>query len=450
MSKADSTRYVCSECGYTSTKWLGKCPQCGVWNTFSEETVSQKALAKGDSCSAASVSLDSVPSQGEFRFESGIAELDRVLGGGIVNSSSVLVGGEPGIGKSTLMLQMASMCSSRRSVLYISGEESASQVKQRAQRLGLDLKRISILCNTKCEEICHVLMNEKPQVAVIDSLQTLEGEDSSSAAGSVSQMRNCCLEITNTAKASGTSVFFIGHVTKEGTIAGPKIIEHMVDTVVYFELVSSGVRLIRAAKNRFGSVDEIGIFTMSENGLEGVKDPSSFFISQREDDKLPPGIAFTSIVEGSRTFLVEIQALVVEAKSGYTRVYSDRIESSRVTKIAAILERHAGVRLSDKDIYINVAGGVKVNEVAVELALAMALFSAAANVILPSKTVCFGELSLAGEVRPVSFPERRLKAAAEMGFDRAVASSGTKTKTGIVIAGCKKIKDAVLLPFEKC
>lgn len=442
MSKDDSKRFVCSECGYTSTKWLGKCPQCGVWNTFQEEAVQVGKSGKADTCNAASVSLENVPYEGEFRYESGMDELDRVLGGGIVNSSSVLVGGEPGIGKSTLMLQVASLCSSRRKVLYVSGEESASQVRQRAERLGLDLKRINILCNTKSQEICHVLMNEKPQVAIIDSLQTLISDETQSCAGSVTQMKTCCLEITNTAKASSTAVFFIGHVTKEGTIAGPKIIEHMVDTVLYFEQASMGIRLIRAAKNRFGSVDEIGIFTMSDRGLEGVKDPSSFFISQREDDKLPPGIAFTAISEGSRTFLVEIQALVVEAKSGYTRVYSDKIESSRVTKVAAILERHANIRLGDKDIYVNVAGGVKVNEVAVELALAMALYSAALNESLPSKTVCFGELSLAGEVRPVSFTERRLKAASEMGFTKAIVASGIKAKSKIKLQECSKIKEA--------
>lgn len=441
MSKDDSKRYVCSECGFTSTKWLGKCPQCGVWNTFTEEKVETSKNSNIDASKAVSVTLDQIPYESEFRFESGISELDRVLGGGIVNSSSVLVGGEPGIGKSTLMLQVAAKCSCKRKVIYISGEESASQVRQRAERLGLDLTRISILSDTKSEDICHVLMNEKPQVAIIDSLQTLTSSGVASVAGSVTQMRNCCLDITNCAKASGTAVFFIGHVTKEGTIAGPKIIEHMVDTVLYFEQASMGVRLIRAAKNRFGSVDEIGIFSMSETGLEPVKDPSSFFISERKENELPPGIAYTAIVEGSRTFVVEIQALVVDAKSGYTRVYSDKIDSSRVTRVAAILERHGNIRLGDKDIYVNVAGGVKVNEVSVELALAAALWSATSGTSIPNKMVCFGELSLAGEVRGVNYTEKRLKAALEMGFDKAVVSDSTQTKLKIGLNKCSKVRD---------
>lgn len=441
MAKTETTHYVCSQCGYQSTKWLGKCPECGMWNTFTEEFVS-KTTKHTDNTDATSITLDSIPNEAEFRFESGISELDRVLGGGIVTASSVLVGGEPGIGKSTLMLQVAALCSARRRVLYISGEESGSQVKQRAQRLGLDLKRINILCSTKLNEIIHVIDNEKPQVCIIDSLQTLTDSQIASSAGSVSQMRGCCLEITDHCKANSTAVFFIGHVTKEGVIAGPKIIEHMVDTVLYFEQAAMGVRLVRAAKNRFGSVDEIGIFLMSENGLEGVKDPSSFFISKRKEEQLPPGIAFTAIVEGSRTFLVEIQALVVEAKSGYTRVYSDKIESSRVTKVAAILERHANIRLSDKDIYVNVAGGVKVNEVCVELALAVALWSAANNITLPTKMVCFGELSLAGEVRPVNYGDKRVKAAYDMGFRKAIIPDQMEIKSRLAVHRCKQIKDS--------
>ncbi len=441
-----NTQYVCSQCGYSSSKWLGRCPDCGSWNSFTEEKIEEAKKVGKDSLQYNSTPLSDVKDEAEFRFESGIAELDRVLGGGIVRSSSVLVGGEPGIGKSTLMLQVVAGCSARRKVLYVSGEESAAQVRQRAERLGLELGSINIFCETKLEKILSVINREKPQIAVIDSLQTLATEELSSVAGSVTQIRNCCMEITALCKSSGTSVFFIGHVTKEGTLAGPKIIEHMVDTVLYFEQASMGVRLIRAAKNRFGSVDEIGIFTMTQEGLEGVKDPASFFISERKEATLPPGIAYTAITEGTRTFLVELQALIVDVKSGYSRVYSDRIDSSRVLRICAILERHAGIRLTDKDIYVNVAGGIKVNEVSVELALALALWSAYSETNLPSKMLSFGELSLAGEVRPVNYGDRRLRAAAEMGFDKAMVPEAMKfEKTGVLLKRCRKIKDAFSL-----
>ena len=318
------SQFICSQCGYASSKWLGRCPDCGSWNSFAEEKIEDKKQVGKESLQCNSTSLADVKNEEEFRFGSGISELDRVLGGGIVRSGSVLVGGEPGIGKSTLLLQMVAGCSARRKVLYVSGEESAAQVRQRAERLGLELGLINIFCETRLEKIMSVISREKPQIAVIDSLQTLATDELSSVAGSVTQIRNCCMEIVSLCKSAGTSVFFIGHVTKEGTLAGPKIIEHMVDTVLYFEQASMGVRLIRAAKNRFGSVDEIGIFTMTAEGLEGVRDPASFFISERKEATLPPGIAYTAITEGTRTFLVELQALIVDAKSGYSRVYSDR------------------------------------------------------------------------------------------------------------------------------
>lgn len=431
-------KYSCSECGYTSTKWMGRCPACGQWNTFVEEVEDKHAKkATGD---VKSTVLSGIPMEKQFRFESGISEFDRVLGGGIVTASSVLIGGEPGIGKSTLMLQMAALCNARGRVIYVSGEESPSQVRQRAERLGLDLDRINIFCETGINSIEQLVRTEKPQVLIIDSLQTLETDELSSMAGSVGQMKNCCMELTSTCKANGTAVFFIGHVTKEGAIAGPKVIEHVVDTVVYFEEGSSNVRIVRASKNRFGSVDEIGIFRMTEKGLEAVGDPSGFFVSQRTEEILPPGIAYTAVSEGSRTFLVEIQALVVRAKTGVSRVYSDRIDTSRVMRIAAILERHAGVTLSDKDIYVNVAGGVRVNDVSVELAIAMALWSAAYNRSLNSGTVCFGELSLAGEVRKVSLGDRRLKAAADMGFESAIVPASMEfAKTKMLLTKCSKV-----------
>ena len=442
MAKEES--YVCSACGFVSAKWLGKCPACNQWNSFTEEAEPVKVKKDKYKENVQSISLSSVLKEENFRFSCGTEEFDRVLGGGIVKASSVLIGGEPGIGKSTLMLQLASECKAENSVIYVCGEENSSQVRQRADRLHLNLDKINIFCETKLEKIVHLIKKERPQVLILDSLQTLESEELTSIPGSVTQMRLCCMEITSVCKETGTAVFFIGHVTKEGTIAGPKIIEHIVDTVVYFEEGEAGVRIVRAVKNRFGSVDEIGIFKMEENGLKAVSDPSGFFVSLRTEEKLPPGIVYTAICEGSRSFLVEIQALVVRAKTGISRIYSDKIDSSRVARVAAILERHAGVVLSDKDIYVNVAGGVKVNDVSVELPLALALCSVSYSKSFPSKTVCFGELSLAGEIRSISFADRRLKAALNMGYERAIVPASTSSKTDKqTLKKCSKITEAV-------
>lgn len=422
LVKSKDVHYVCSQCGRSETKWLGRCPDCGSWNTFEEEAVKSVPDGKHAVISTLSkpVSLESVVIDPLFRYETGIGELDRVLGGGVMRGSSILLGGEPGIGKSTLMLQVLEKCSLGRKVLYVSGEESPSQVKLRAQRLGLKLSSIDIFCDTRVEILESLLSSAKPDVVVIDSLQTLSSEELPSPAGSVNQIRFCSTLLVGVCKQLGISLFLIGHVTKEGVLAGPKVIEHLVDTVLYFEQVSSGVRLVRAAKNRFGSVDEIGIFSMHEKGLTAVANPSSFFITDRSGSSLPPGIAYTAVIEGSRTFLVEIQALTTLAKNGYSRIYSERIDTARVTRVAAILERHAGVRLGDQDIYVNVAGGMKLSEVSIELPLALALWSALSGKSLPKALVSFGELSLAGEVRNVGFPEKREKAAKELGFSRSL------------------------------
>lgn len=441
----DDVKFVCSECGYISSKWLGKCPSCGSWNSFSEERVDdlKKVNSVGkESLQNSSMPLSAVPYESDFRYESGLSELDRVLGGGIVKASSILVGGEPGIGKSTLLIQVSHNCAENRKVLYISGEESAGQIRQRAERLNLNLNKINILCETKLETVLDVIRKEKPQVVITDSLQTLSSAEISSHAGSIAQIRYCCMEISSLCKTNGIAVFFVAHVTKEGTIAGPKIIEHMVDTVIYFEQGTMGVRLVRSVKNRFGSVDEIGIFQMTEKGLLPVSDPSLFFISERSGNSLPPGIAYSAVIEGSRTFIVEIQALVVDAKTGFGRIYSEKIENSRVSRIAAIMERHASIRLTDKDIYVNVAGGVKVDDVCIDMAIAEALWSAFANVSLPNKLLCLGELSLAGEVRPVSYEEKRLKAAYEMGFKKAVTSGFSHSETKLEIKQCRQIREA--------
>ena len=428
MKSSSSVVYVCSECGREETKWMGRCPSCGSWNTFTEEKVIKESKDKTQAAmpiiDKALKKLSDVNVDKAFRFSSGISELDRVLGGGIMRPSSVLVGGEPGIGKSTIMLQMISSAAEIGKVLYVSGEESPSQVKLRAERLKLNLEKINIFCDTRLEALVEAVEDLKPAVVVVDSLQTLSTSTVPSIAGSPNQMRACCYALSMLAKTNDIALFLIGHVTKEGTIAGPKIVEHLVDTVLYFESSDNGVRFLRAAKNRFGSVDEIGIFQMEEEGLKAVKDPSEFFISNRKDSEMPAGIAYTAVVEGSRTFLVEIQALTIPAKSGFSRVYSDRIDTARVNRIAAILERHAGLHLSDQDIYVNIAGGMKINEVSIELAIALALWSARTETVLPVDLVSFGELSLAGEVRPVSFLEKRIKTSEDMGFKTYLSPYG--------------------------
>ncbi|MFA6688030.1 MAG: DNA repair protein RadA [Sphaerochaetaceae bacterium] len=448
-------RFVCSQCGRVESKWLGRCPDCGSWNSFTEEVVRQSSRKSGKGSPSATGgvenvqkprSLSSVVVEPEFRFKTGITELDRVLGGGVMRGSAILLGGEPGIGKSTLMLQVLATCGggpSARKTLYVSGEESPGQVRLRAERLGLALDSIMIFCDTRLEELTKILQEEKPSVVVIDSLQTLSAADIPSVAGSVNQIRACSMELVSIAKQLGIALFLIGHVTKEGMIAGPKVIEHMVDTVLYFDQAGTGVRLIRAAKNRFGSVDEIGIFLMTATGLEAVRDPAGFFISERPAGALPPGIAYTAVVEGTRTFLVEIQALCVPAKGGFSRVYSDRIDTARVTRVAAVLERHAAVRLNDQDIYVNVAGGMKLSEVSIELPLALALWSAVTGKSLPEKLVSFGELSLAGEVRSVGFGDKREKAAADMGFKRVLAPTNMTMGKQLAICRCTAVKDAI-------
>lgn len=451
MAKESLVKYVCSECGHEESKWAGRCPECGSWNTFTEEVVSSaKANSDKPIMDDRVRKLSDVPFDKTMRANSGIAELDRVLGGGVMKPSSVLVGGEPGIGKSTIMIQMLAHLAKESTVLYVSGEESPSQVRLRAERLELPSDRIYIFCDTRLEALSEALERIRPEYVVVDSLQTLTSSSVASVSGSPNQMKTCCMELSLLAKKLGSSIFFVGHVTKDGTIAGPKIVEHMVDTVLYFESADSGMRLLRASKNRFGSVDEIGLFEMGEQGLKGVVDPSQYFLASRDKKELPPGIAFTPVVEGSRTFVVEIQALVVPAKTGYQRIYSDKIDNSRVNRIAAILERHAGVNLSDQDIYINVAGGMKLTEGSIDTAIALALYSSKANAALPANLASFGELSLAGEVRPVSFFDKRTKAVRDMGFECFISAEGNNKKTpsdGILVSD---IKRAIIAAYKKC
>jgi DNA repair protein RadA/Sms len=367
--------------------------------------------------------LAAVDPQEGGRVSSGIGELDRVLGGGIMKRSCVLVGGEPGIGKSTLLLQAAAAAQTRGRVLYISGEESAGQVRLRADRLGLagsGLERIEIVCTGNLEEIETTLNAVKPALVMVDSAQTLFSAEAGSTPGAVGQMKFCAFELISWVKEHDAALFLVAHVTKEGLIAGPKTLEHMVDTVLYFEQndkASGGqeCRFLRAAKNRFGSVDEIGIFTMGEQGLAPVEDTGLLFLVRREGE-LPAGVATAAVLEGTRTILVEIQALTIPAKGAVSRVFSDKIDSGRVSRVAAALEKHLGLRLSDQDLYVNVAGGIRITEVGVELALACALYSARTGLALPAGLVIAGELSLTGELRPVRRLANRIKTARGLAF----------------------------------
>ncbi|MDR3200786.1 MAG: DNA repair protein RadA [Spirochaetales bacterium] len=411
--------FTCRSCDHIEPKWMGRCPSCGEWNTFIEGEAARKDSPASREAAKKTRKeaelLSSVEASEGIRLGSTLTELDRVLGGGIVKGSTILVGGEPGIGKSTLMLQTAAGLGMRYKTLYLSGEESPGQIRRRADRLGLDSKNLHIYAETELGLVDGCLRRLDPELVIVDSIQTLHSPDLGAVPGTVNQIKYCCHEIAEWARERGASVFFIGHVTKEGAIAGPKIIEHMVDTVLYFDQSGGDIRFLRAAKNRFGSVDEIGLFSMTEKGLVQVSDPSALFLVEREGS-LPPGVVPAPVYEGSRVLLVEIQALTVPAKGGLSRVYSDRIDPGRVSRIAAVLEKHASLRFSDQDVYVNVAGGIRLTEVGIELPLAMALYSARTGLPFPESTTVSGEVSLAGEIRPVPHFRRRLRAAAEMGF----------------------------------
>ncbi len=437
MSKPKKS-YVCRECGHVEPKWLGRCPQCGQWNSL-EERAPSAAAGRGATAvsgsaarrlneTTAAVKLSEVSTAAHPRLPSGFAELDRVLGGGITPGSSILVGGEPGIGKSTLMLHCAGALASR-GVLYVSGEESPHQIRLRADRLGVAGDQIEMLASAELSTVLRALDTVKPAICIVDSVQTLHDPEAGAVPGTVNQIRYCCYELTDWARSNNTALFFVAHVTKEGAIAGPKVLEHMVDTVLYFEQSETDVRILRAMKNRFGATDEIGVFSMRERGLTQISDPSSLFLVQR-DGSLPAGVVAAPVYEGSRVLLVEIQALTVPAKGGVSRTFSDRIDSGRVSRVAAVLEKHAGIRFSDQDLYVNVAGGIRIGEVGVELPLAMALFSARTNRPLPEKTTVTGELSLAGEVRPVLHVRKRVRAAQEFGFSRCLGPAAARDDDG--------------------
>ena len=383
-----------------------------------------------------------------MRLDTGIAEMNRVLGGGLMRGSSVLVGGEPGIGKSTLMLQLASRTPSPGRSLYISGEESPGQLRMRADRLGVSSDRIEVLAETELTAVMQVLEQVKPVIAIVDSLQTLYTREVNALPGTVNQIKVCTQELVEWARTRGTGLLMVAHVTKEGAIAGPKLVEHLVDTVLSFEEASAEVRTLQAVKNRFGSVDEIGFFRMTENGLEEVEDASSLFLTRREGE-IPPGVSVAPVFEGSRALLVEIQGLTVPAKSGISRIYSDRIDSGRVARMAAVLEKHLGLHLAEHDIYVNVAGGIRIAEVGIELPLALALYSARTGVPLPARTAVIGEVSLTGEIRPVPGLEKRARACRELGFETLIGPGGPEAEKpeGTSFKGAELVKEAVRIVF---
>ena len=434
MAKARPVAFVCEACGHDESKWLGRCPSCGEWNTFREVKLSgggKGRTAVGSVAPSGAVRpagtprlLAEVDPSPPERHPTGIGELDRVLGGGLSPGAAVLLGGEPGIGKSTLMLQVAATLPGRG--LYVSGEEAPGQLKNRADRLQLPQDSLDILCETDVDVLMDYLLNppedRRPAYLVVDSIQTLVSAEAGAVPGTPNQLKIAGHRLTTWAKSSLIPVFLIAHVTKEGTIAGPKVIEHLVDTVLYFDHSSTDLRILRASKNRMGSVDEVGLFRMGADGLKPIADPAGLFLEHRKEAP-PVGSAVAAVDEGSRILLVEIQALTVPAKGGSGRVYADRMDSARVSRVAAVLERHAGLKLSDQDIYVNVAGGLRITDTGAELALALALFSARAEKALPPDLVAVGEVSLAGEVRSVTHLRRRIRTASEVGLDGWIAAA---------------------------
>ncbi|MER0169208.1 MAG: DNA repair protein RadA [Nitrosomonas sp.] len=440
------TVYSCTECGGQTLKWQGQCPHCQAWNTL-VETIAEKSVSRFSPVSEIGQvqNLSTIEAREEPRYSTGIEELDRVLGGGMVQGGVVLLGGDPGIGKSTLLLQALSFMSAQHSVLYVSGEESAQQVALRAKRLALDVQSVDLYAEIQLEKIQAVLAERKPSVAVIDSIQTVYSEALQSAPGSVAQVRECAAQLTRLAKSSGTCIILVGHVTKEGALAGPRVLEHMVDTVLYFEGdMHSSFRMVRAFKNRFGAVNELGVFSMSEKGLREVKNPSALFLSHH--DTQVPGSCIMVTQEGTRPLLVEIQALVDEARSPSPRRLCVGLEQNRLAMLLAVLHRHAGIPCYDQDVFVNAVGGVKITEPGADLAVLLAVVSSLKNKPLAEKMIVIGEVGLAGEIRPVQRGQERLKEAAKLGFKQAIIPLANKPKqaiAGMNIIPVARIRDAV-------
>ena len=458
---ATKTLYVCSNCGHSSPKWLGRCPDCGEWNTFVEEIQESKKVvgfaeragrvkkASGKTVTLGEVQADEV----EGRLGTGVGELDRVLGGGIVPGSLVLVGGEPGVGKSTLLLQV--MGHVGESCLMVSGEESPRQVAMSARRLGIGDAGFSVLAETDVDVIEATILEERPEVVVVDSIQTLFSPEISGAPGGVGQVRECAARLMRLAKSEGIAVLLVGHVTKEGSIAGPRVLEHMVDTVLQFEGDRfQAFRILRALKNRFGSTNEVGVFEMTSAGMWEVEDPSAFFLSNREGDT-PPGVVTVCLLEGTRPMLVEIESLVAPTTLSVPRRVASGVDAGRVNMLCAVLTRRVGLELGGQDVYVNVSGGVRIEERAADLGVALAITSALRNKPVGTRTACFGEVGLTGDLRYVPGASRRAGELLKMGFGRIIepegastvspdgASNGKQDGRGKSLVGVKTLEEAV-------
>ena len=454
MAKA-KTNFSCQECGGTSTKWQGKCPSCGAWNTLVEGVAEVASAGTHRFTSLVSASelavLGEIEAKDTDRTPTSQDELDRVLGGGLVEGGVVLIGGDPGIGKSTLLLQALDSLAARQfKTLYVTGEESGAQVSLRARRLGIAHSLVKVLAETQLEKILHVLQTERPQVAVIDSIQTVYSEALTSAPGSVAQVRECAAHLTRAAKAMGITVILVGHVTKEGALAGPRVLEHMVDTVLYFEGESDGrLRLLRAVKNRFGAINELGVFGMTDKGLKEVTNPSAIFLTRAQEEV--PGSVVMATWEGTRPMLVEVQALVDTSHMANPRRVTLGLDQNRLAMLLAVLHRHGGIPTYDQDVFLNVVGGVKVLETASDLALMAAVISSLRNKPLPHDLLVFGEVGLSGEIRPVPSGQERLKEAAKHGFKRAIVPKGNAPKDpppGLQVIAVTRLEQALDALFE--
>ncbi|GHU38028.1 DNA repair protein RadA [Betaproteobacteria bacterium] len=446
MARA-KTIYSCTECGAASSKWQGQCPECEAWNTL-VETVAEADTPSSRRFSALAgtarvQTLSDIEAREEDRLPTGISEFDRALGCGLLAGGVVLVGGDPCIVQSTLLLQALSVLSNASEVLYVSGEESGQQLALRARRLALDTRQLKLLAEINLEKILAILQKEKPHVAVIDSIQTLWSDQLASAPGSVAQVRECAAQLTRLAKQSGTTVILVGHVTKEGALAGPRVLEHIVDTVLYFEGdTHSSFRLIRAVKNRYGAVNEIGVFAMTDRGLKGVNNPSAMFLSQHGQNV--PGSCVLVTQEGTRPLLVEVQALVDQAH-GNPRRLTVGLDAQRLAMLLAVLHRHAGILCFDQDVFVNAVGGVRISEPAADLAVLLSIVSSFKNKALPDKLIVFGEVGLAGEIRPAPRGQERLKEAAKLGFSRALIPEANRPRqavAGMEIIAVRRVDEA--------
>lgn len=451
MAKGKKTVYFCQNCGHEEAKWLGQCPMCKEWNTFVEERI-DSGITKGTTVAARAVNeakvvpITEVSADDDTRNKTGIKELDRVLGGGIVPGSLVLVGGDPGIGKSTLLLQVCQRMAKQQKILYISGEESQTQIKLRANRMGEFSQNLLLLCETNLGIIRSVIEKEKPELVIIDSIQTMYSEEVNSAPGSVSQVRESTNVFMQLAKGLCIPIFIVGHVTKEGTVAGPRVLEHMVDTVLYFEGDrNDAYRVLRAVKNRFGSTNEIGVFEMRETGLAEVKNPSEYMLNGRPENASGSVVACT--MEGTRPLLIELQALVCHSNFGIPRRQTTGTDFNRVNLLMAVLEKRSGVQLSSCDAYVNITGGIKIQEPAIDLGIVLAILSSFRNKALNPKLVAFGEVGLSGEVRAVSMAKQRVAEAEKLGFEECVVPlvSLEECKKGskIRVIGVSSVQDAV-------